>query len=174
MTRDSSISLPLPMARKEGLVIKEIDDEVLVYDLNRDQAHCLNASAALIWRHCDGKTSISQLAATLGLETGVTADKNVILMGLKDLTRIHLLENDSLRDYPALGTGISRRDAVKRIGLAAGIALPLVISISAPTPVQAAVSCGARCKPCSSGADCCSGVCIDTPSGCNPGTRRCA
>jgi hypothetical protein len=32
-----------PLARKEGLVIQELPDEVLVYDLDRDRAHCLNA-----------------------------------------------------------------------------------------------------------------------------------
>ena len=30
----------LPLARKEGLIIKELADEVLVYDRNIDRAHC--------------------------------------------------------------------------------------------------------------------------------------
>lgn len=167
----------LPLARKEGLVIKEVDDEVLVYDLSRDQAHCLNACAALIWRLCDGKTSVAQLAVAFGREGGTEPDPGVIVLGLKDLRRNHLLENANSNGPAVVRQSIqsmSRREAVRRIGMGAAIALPLVISISAPTPVQAAVSCSARCKPCSSGAECCSGVCIDTPSGCNPGTRRCA
>ena len=164
----------LPLARKEGLVIKEVDDEVLVYDLARDQAHCLNRSAALIWRLCDGKNSIRQMAVSFGQESGSEADARLILLGLKDLRRYQLLENAGSDGPPVVAQSMSRREAVRRIGMGAAIALPLVISISAPTPVQAAVSCGARCKPCSTGAECCSGVCIDTPSGCSPGTRRCA
>lgn len=164
----------LPLARKEGLVIKEVDDEVLVYDLARDQAHCLNDSAARIWRLCDGKNSIDQLAVIFSGDSGAKPDANLILLGLQDLQRNHLLENGNLASQSGVGQGMSRREAVRRIGIGAAIALPLVISISAPTPVQAAVSCSARCKPCSTGAECCSGVCIDTPSGCNPGTRRCA
>ncbi|HWN10302.1 MAG TPA: hypothetical protein VNO50_13725 [Pyrinomonadaceae bacterium] len=163
----------LPLARKEGLVIKEVDDEVLVYDLARDQAHCLNASAAGIWRLCDGKNSVDQLAITFGRASGAKPDASLILLGLQDLQRNHLLENGNLANQ-SVGVGMSRREAVRRIGIGAAIAVPLVISISAPTAVQAAVSCSARCKPCSSGTECCSGVCMDTPSGCNPGTRRCA
>lgn len=164
----------LPLARREGLVIKEVDDEVLVYDLERDQAHCLNASAALIWQLCDGKTSIAQMATTFGQESNARPDPNLILLGLQDLRRNQLLEAAPSAGQSVAALGMSRREAVRRIGMGAAIALPLVISISAPTPVQAAVSCSARCKPCSTGAECCSGVCIDTPSGCNPGTRRCA
>ena len=36
-----------PMRRTEGLVVKELEDEVLVYDLERHRAHCLNAPAGV-------------------------------------------------------------------------------------------------------------------------------
>ncbi|MBC8032273.1 MAG: PqqD family protein [Pyrinomonadaceae bacterium] len=167
----------LPLARRERMIIKEVDNELLVYDLQRDQAHCLNPSAAAIWRLCDGKTTPDRLAMSFEKETGNRVDEGVIWLGLQDLRRSHLLEEGV--DWPeqmivAKRMGMSRREAVRRIGLGAAIALPLVISITAPTAVQAAVSCGARCKPCSTGSECCSGVCVTDPAGCNPGTRRCA
>ena len=31
----------LPQARTDNLVIRELDDETLVYDMERDEAHCL-------------------------------------------------------------------------------------------------------------------------------------
>ena len=40
----------LPAAREEGLIIQEMADEVLVYDRERYKAHCLNQTAALVWR----------------------------------------------------------------------------------------------------------------------------
>ena len=46
-----------PLARKEGLVIQELPVEVLVYDLDRDKAHCLNETAAMVWRKCNGCSS---------------------------------------------------------------------------------------------------------------------
>ncbi len=43
-----------PLARKADLVTKEVADEVLVYDLKSHKAHCLNQTAALVWKYCDG------------------------------------------------------------------------------------------------------------------------
>jgi len=164
----------LPQARREGLVVKEVDNEVLVYDLERDEAHCLNLSAATIWRLCDGKTSTSGLGRALEDKNGARVDERVIWLGLQDLSRNHLLEDATVWPEPMMATkGMSRREAVRRIGVGAAFALPLVISITAPTPVKAAVSCAAKCKTCSTGSECCSGVCVNPSSGCGAG-KRCA
>ena len=40
-----------PRARTEGLVVTELPDELLVYDLERHRAHCLNPTAALVFKH---------------------------------------------------------------------------------------------------------------------------
>lgn len=37
----------LPAVRHEGLIVQELSDEVLIYDLDRDKAHCLNPTADL-------------------------------------------------------------------------------------------------------------------------------
>lgn len=163
----------LPLARTERLVIKEVEDEVLVYDLARDQAHCLNWSSATIWRLCDGKRTVAGLAAALEAETGTKSEAGFIWLGLAELRRSHLLEDAVWPEQMISKKGMSRRDAVRRIGIGAAIALPIVMSMAAPTAVQAAVSCGARCKSCSTGSECCSGVCANDPSGCPTG-RRCA
>lgn len=163
----------LPQARREGMVIKKVDDEVLVYDLERDKAHCLNLSAAAIWRLCDGKTTTAELARSLEDETGTRIDERLVWLGLQDLRRSHLLEDTVVWPEQMITTkGMSRREAVRRIGLGVAIALPLVISITAPTAVQAAVSCGAKCKTCNTGSECCSGVCTTGVSGCSG--KRCA
>ena len=39
--------LMLPEARQDGLVIEELLEEILVYDLKRHRAYCLNRTAAL-------------------------------------------------------------------------------------------------------------------------------
>lgn len=163
----------LPLARRQGMVIKEVDNEVLIYDLERDKAHCLNPSAAAIWRRCDGKTTTPALASSLAEETGTRVDEDLIWLGLQDLDRNHLLESGVSPVEMVVAKSMTRREAVRRIGLGAAIALPLVISITAPTAVQAAVSCGARCKACGTGAECCTGVCTTTVSGCSTTSRRC-
>ena len=46
----------LPRARTSELIVKELPDETLVYDLANDKAHCLNHTAALVW-----KTAMAQI-----------------------------------------------------------------------------------------------------------------
>jgi hypothetical protein len=66
----------LPCSRADNLVIRELDDETLVFDSERNEAHCLNQTAALVWKHCDGKTTAAQAAQSLQsyLEVRVDAD----------------------------------------------------------------------------------------------------
>jgi hypothetical protein len=59
----------LPKARSEGIISKEVDAEVLVYDAVRDRAHCLNETAAAIWKLCDGQTTASEI------EQRITGDR---------------------------------------------------------------------------------------------------
>jgi hypothetical protein len=53
---------------------------------------------------------------------------------------------------------VTRRELIRRLGLAAAASLPLVTSIVAPTPAQAA-SCLPSGQPCTSSLQCCSAVC---------------
>jgi hypothetical protein len=151
-----------PKARREQLVVRELPDEVLIYDLVRDKAHCLNKSAAAIWLLCDGKTSPTQIAKKLEKQLG--NDVRVIWLALEELGHKHLL--DEKVEWPSSLPPLGRREAMRRIGLGAAIAIPLVTSIISPTPAQAA-TCLAHCSPCSTGSQCCSGVCASSPPGCS-------
>ena len=51
----------VPVARKENLVIQEMPEEVLVYDMDTNKAHCLNRTAAFVWKSCDGKNSVAPI-----------------------------------------------------------------------------------------------------------------
>ncbi len=42
----------MPRARQDELVVKELPDETLAYDLKRHKAHCLTRTAAQEWQHC--------------------------------------------------------------------------------------------------------------------------
>jgi len=161
-----------PKKRRQGLVIKELPDEVLVYDLDRNKAHCLNHSAAAVWERCDGRTTVPEIARAVENKTGVKVSLEFIWLAIEALARGHLLEERV--DWPAAVPRISRREAVRRIGIGAAFAIPLVTSIIAPTPAQAA-TCTGRCGSCSTGATCCSGVCAPNVAGCSgaPGSKFC-
>lgn len=145
-----------PVARKQGLVIQELPDEVLVYDLDRDRAHCLNTTAAFVWQRCDGKNTTAQIARTLGQQLNCAVDEEIVWLALDQLGKNHLLERQPAPP-PAL-MGMNRRAMVRALGLAAVVAVPVVTSIVAPSAVQAA-SCLPSAAACTSSAQCCSGLC---------------
>jgi hypothetical protein len=127
----------LPLARTDALVIKELQDEVLVYDLKRHKAHCLNQASAIVWQHCDGRTTVEQMASLLERELASAVDVDVVWLALTQLRRFHLLEEAS----PKTGIiKVTRRDLVRKY-IPAALVLPLILSIPSPTAAQAASGC---------------------------------
>lgn len=146
----------LPQARTDNLVIRELDDETLVYDMERDEAHCLNQTAALVWRRCDGKTTAAQAARVLETKLKVAVDTDLVWLAVKQLNRFHLVEKTPK------APSVSRRDLVLKYAPAALALLPVIVSITSPVPAQAA-SCGG---PCSFG-ECPAGcICNGSPGTC--------
>jgi hypothetical protein len=148
--------LTLPQAREETLIVREMPGEVLVYDLKNHQAHCLNQTAAFVWKSCDGLTGVPAIADMLRerIDAGLTDD--VVWLALEQLERLGLLLEPVAR--PVGATRLSRREAVKRMGLAAA-AVPLIMSVAAPTAAQAQSPCtDGSCPP---GQCCSAGLCVD-------------
>ena len=134
-----------PKARKDQLIVKEVSGETLVYDLDRNKAHCLNRTAALVWKNCDGRATVRSIARSIQRETDAAIDDRVVWLALDQLEKFDLMQRTQLK--PAHLNGMSSRQLVRYIGVAA-IALPVVVSISAPTAVSAA-SCLANNFNCS-------------------------
>jgi hypothetical protein len=129
------------LARDEGLVVDSIGDELLVYDTACSRAHSLNAVAAAVWRACDGRRDVDQLAVFTGF------DRSAVELALNNLHDVELITG-----YQS--SGVSRRVVLRRLSLtAAGLAvgLPVIRSITAPTAAMA-VSGG-----CTSNAGCAGG-----------------
>jgi hypothetical protein len=145
---------PLPRRRQLHLVIDELPDEVLIYDLDRHKAHCLNQTAALVWQHCDGKSNASQIARRLTQELQAPCKEELVWLALRQLERLHLLEQSI--SLPPSFAGITRRDMVRNLGIAAAVAIPLVTSIVSPTPAQASTCVGSGAV-CGGGISCCFG-----------------
>lgn len=143
-----------PKARTNGLIVRELADEVLVYDLDRDKAHCLNQGAAAVWKLCDGQTTAASMAQLLEKTIDSKVSEEFVGLALEELGRGHLLD-----EMPTSARRMSRREAVRRIGLGAAIALPIVISITAPTAAEAG-TCTVSGGFCNTGAQCCSGTCL--------------
>jgi hypothetical protein len=146
----ASNSFPKAKAR---LIVKEIGDETLVYDVGRHAATCLNQFAAKVWRQCDGKTSVVGIATALG------EDERTVWLALHRLNKSQLLVED-IALPPDMRTGKTRRQIAGQVGLAAAVAA--VSSIVMTTSAHA--SCVQQAGRCSANDQCCSGRC-DTEDG---------
>src|SRR5947207_11051235 len=80
----------IPNARRERLIIEELEGETLVYDLDSHKAHSLNASAALVWRHCDGRTTVSDIARIMHNELKAPLSEDLVLLALDRLQTARL------------------------------------------------------------------------------------
>jgi hypothetical protein len=151
----------LPAARKSKLVVRELAEEVLVYDEEGHRAHCLNHTAALVWKSCDGKTTISGIAERVGGQLSTPVSDEVVWLALDQLAEFDLLAPGAPRTkFPGL---ISRRKMLRRLGLAAAISLPLITSVVSPTVADAQSGCNeTNCPP----PNCCSAnICQPAPCG---------
>jgi hypothetical protein len=148
-----------PIARKTGLVVQEVPDEVLVYDLESNKAHCLNQSAAIIWKSCDGNNSVSEIAKLVESQAGGKVTEDFVWLAIDQLSENNLLE----QEIPSNFQGTSRREVIKKIGLASMVAIPVIASLVAPQSALAAASCSCN-NPAS---------CGNTPNQGCPSTTNC-
>jgi hypothetical protein len=164
-----------PAARREGILVREIGDEAIVYDRRSHAAHCLNRTAAAVFRAADGTRTRDEIA-TCGALAGHPRPQRALAvdLALEELERVGLLEKTGA-PAPA-----GRREALRRVGIGAALLLPAVTTVLAPSPAEAAVTCvgpgGCSGKddgtPCSCvGASICTescitGVCTDPAGPC--------
>ena len=124
-----------PIARKDKLTIRELPDEAVIYDLERHKMHCLNRTAALVWKHCDGRHDPAALAALLGRELLLSADEAAAAarLALEQLGRRHLLVEAVAP--PEEEERLSRREVLRKMAVVAAVAaaLPVVMTLKAPS-----------------------------------------
>ncbi len=122
-----------PRQRKDGLLVQKVDDELVVYDQERDHAHSLNRTCALVWGHCNGQKTAADITSLLQKELNHPMDEDVVWLALDRLEKAHLLNEPIKRQTSE--TNISRRKVMMKLGVA--FLAPLVATIVAPTPAQA-------------------------------------
>jgi hypothetical protein len=162
-------------ARSTGLVVRDLGGEVIVYDKGRHRAHCLNRTAAFVFRHADGRRTAADIAALLG----PGADEDLVGAALEQLAAAGLLETDGERAASVPAASVpSRRDVMRQVGLGAAVLAPAVASLLVPTPAEAAATCipAASCTSGNVGQACynsnpateCSLYTCQGPSSCTP------
>jgi hypothetical protein len=150
---------PTALARKTDIVVQEMPEEVLVYDLKSHKAHCLNKSAAFIWEHCDGQTTVADLTKLMLEEFKTPMDESLVWHTLERLGKADLLAEKVSR--PSGTIFRSRRALLSKLGTAALLSVPVVMSITSPV-AAAAASVPPVCTTCRKKSD---GAC---PADCGP------
>ncbi len=159
-----------PLSRRDNVVVQEIDGEVLIYDLVKNKAFCLNKTSALVWQSCDGKKTIAEISDWLGKQLNSNVNEDIVWLALDQLSQ----ENLIVRETKPVSkfAGLSRRQVIKQVGLATVIALPIITSLVAPLAIHANSSCiplagGCTCPNGTIGIICTPTVpCVDTNCRC--------
>jgi hypothetical protein len=129
--------MQLPQRRSADLTARRLADETLIYDHRRQKAHCLNRAAALVWEHCDGRTTAAEMAEVLRRECAMAEPEAAVALALEQLSRRDLLQQPV--PPPAAADRAGRRAALKKMALAL-VAVPVILSITA-RPARACCSC---------------------------------
>jgi hypothetical protein len=142
------------MARKEKLTVRELSTETLVYDLERHAMHCLNRTAALVWKHCDGRHDAPALAALAARRLGLPADEAeaAVRLALEQLSRRGLLQ-----EAVATAAGeerLTRRKALRKMAVAAAAALPVIMTLKSPAVAWGSTNGGCVPGACPDGFNC--------------------
>lgn len=127
---DSSKRLIHP-ARAADVLVEEVGDETVVYDLKTKEAHCLKPLAAFAFAHADGKRTLDELVQ-LAQRTLTPAPSATEVSAV-----VAELERSSLLDVPQLSVqhGTSRREMLRNTamaGAAATISGAFVTTVAAP------------------------------------------
>src|SRR4029077_17211717 len=127
--------------------------------------------AALVWKNCDGHRTVEELRELMEDNSGSPVPEEMDWLALDQLETFGLLDEAALR--PSQFAGMNRRDMGRRVGMAA-IALPVILSIVAPTAqAQAAGLPPNSC--CNNPGQCASGSCAQNPiCASNPSTKACS
>jgi hypothetical protein len=128
-----------PIGRKDNLVVQNMDGEILIYDLNINKAFCLNETSALIWQECDGSKSVAQISESISRKLNSPLNEDFVWLALDQLKEEKLIANSE--EIAPNFNGMSRREVIKKVGLASVVALPLVSGLVAPPAVAASSVC---------------------------------
>lgn len=144
-----------PKRREINLAIQELENELLIYDTLINKAICLNSTSAMVWQACDGNRDVPGISKYLSAKFNNYITEEMIWLALDLLNKSNLIDNKD--EFPSFFAGLSRREIIRKVGLATVVALPVISAIVAPTSSRAASNAICRSpgeNPCVTAADC--------------------
>jgi len=133
-----------PISRKEDIIVQEYDGEVLIYDLKANKAFCLNETSAIVWQACDGTRDVPALGEYVGKQLKSKVSDDVVWLAIDQLKKESLLE--SAPEADGRFAGMSRREVIRKVGIGALVAVPIVTGLVAPPAYAQTSVCGTTCN----------------------------
>jgi hypothetical protein len=124
-------------------LVQEIEGELVVYDQQNHKVFHLNEAAAIVWEICEEVSNIEDLVSSFAARTKIPVDEAVVVLAIQELRDAQLIEGSF---DGALDKKISRRELMDKMAHVA-IALPLVVSMLAPTAAMAQSAPAAEPEP---------------------------
>lgn len=125
-----------PKTRNEDIVVQNLNDEVLLYDIKIDKAFCLNETCGVVYNYCDGRNTFEDIRR----KSQKNLSDEIIWLAIEELSKQNLLIEKQ-------ESGISRRSLLQKAAVSA-VALPLIMTIIAPRAIRAqSVACDADGTP---------------------------
>jgi hypothetical protein len=113
--------------------VQAMGDGLGIHDWQRERTFVLNATTSLVWRHCDGQTSVEQLTALLqrAFNVPLPQAEALLRLALAELDSAGLLVADTSR--PA---SLSRRQVITSLAVA-GLSMVLLPIVTPAMPALA-------------------------------------
>jgi Coenzyme PQQ synthesis protein D (PqqD) len=114
--------------RSKSMILEQLQQELMIYDPEQNKAFCLNHTAAFVWNRADGKTTVAEMAKSLGQHSDRPMPENEKLVGfaLEVLAKDGLLVSSTVV-HPAI-LGLTRRRMLQQLGVGA-MGVPAVTAL---------------------------------------------
>jgi hypothetical protein len=158
-----------PQARTQGVVVRTVENETLVYDLSSNDTLCLDQTLSTVWSQCDGTRSVDDISRLVAPHEAATTRRDLTWIALEQLRAKGLLVDGTFGDASVNRFhGLSRREMIRQAGVI-GVLVPTLLTMAA-SPAASAASLVCDCSaatgsdarpqgcPCVTNNDCC-GVC---------------
>lgn len=129
----------IPTARKTDVIVQELKGEILIYDLTINKAYCLNRTSAFVYRLCDGNHSVPDISSEISKKLKKPVTEDLIWLAIDQLKQDNLLSDS--QEITTKFDGLSRRQVIRKVGLASMIALPFISALVAPTAAMSQSTC---------------------------------
>lgn len=80
-----------PLARHLDLICTDQGGDLIVHDTRRQETHRLSPLMAVVYRHADGRTSLTEMVALARAQLRRAVSKEMIISALDQLSDVDLL-----------------------------------------------------------------------------------